>query len=221
MGIFNVNEERNYKELIRTLRSSKIDNETREYFTRYLSEVREGKRTNDFYEFDFLKSVIVELCLNEYDNFEELVNTFNRLISITRTLLPQGEKTEGYESIKREIITCYCDIERNNIFSAKLYSLFTNRLDYLQIMDIVLNDDNLIANFNKIEKFAVELGKEMADEGLLKREIISYLHLYGSLLSDSDEYLEDRINEARMRYGVYPGINEKTMAVFKREITKA
>ena len=221
MGFLNVNEERSYKELVRAIRSSKIDNEVKVYFLNYLEEIKDGKRNNDFYDFDFLRSVIVELCFNEYDSYEELVETFNRLISRTRTLLPQGDKTEGYESIKREIINNYCDIERNNIFSAKLYSLFSNRIDYLQIMDIILSDDNLNENFEKIEQFAVELGKEISDEGLLKREIISYLHLYGSILSDDESYLEERINEARMRYGVYPGINEKTMAVISNEVTKA
>ena len=53
-------------------------------------------------------------------------------------------------------------------------------------MDIIINDDNLAENFETIVRFAVELGKEVDDQGLLKREIISYLHLYGSILSDNE-----------------------------------
>ena len=222
MGLFNETElERNYKELIKAIKNSDLDYESVEFFVKYISDIRDNKRLNDFYDFDFMQRVIIELCSNNYENHEELIQTFNNVLNRVKFLLPDGEKTEGYESIKREIVNYYCSIEKNNIFSNELYSLFDNRLDYLQIMDIILNDELLIENFDTIVSFATQMGKEIDDQGLLKREIISYLHLYGSILSDDNEYLQKRINEARMRYGVYPGINEKTMANISREVQKA
>ena len=222
MGFFNeTEEEKRYKELIRALRSSDLDYNIIEFLVNYVTEVRDGKRTNDFYDFDFLQGVIVELATLNYDDYSQIIEVFNDLVNRVRFLLPDGVKTEGYESIKREIINHHVNIEKNKLFSEELYSLFDNRLDYLQVMDIIMKDENLINNFDNIVKFAVELGKEVDDQGLLKREIISYLHLYGSILSDDESYLNERINEARMRYGVYPGINEKTIASISREVEKA
>ena len=222
MGLFyETEEEKQYRELIRALRESNLDYESANTLISYVIDVRDGKRLNDFYDFDLLQGVIIELATSSYNTHEEFVEAFNRILNRVRLLLPDGEKTEDYDAIKREIINYYCSIERSNLFSIELYSLFDSRYDFLQIMDIILNDENLVNNFNNIVKFAVELGKEVDDQGLLKREIISYLHLYGSILSEDEAYLEKRINEARMRYGVYPGINEKTIASISREVEKA
>ena len=222
MGFFNeTEEEKRYIELIRALRSSDINYEVVDFLVDYLTDVRDKKRNNEFYDFDFLQRVVVELASGEYESIEELQEVFNNLLNRVRFLLPQGDKTEGYESIKNEIVNYHCSIERSKLFSEELYGLFDNRLDYLQIMDIIMKDQNLADNFETIVKFACELGKEVYDQGLLKREIISYLHLFGSILSDDEAYLEKRINEARMRYGVYPGINEKTIASISREVEKA
>lgn len=225
MGFFNETElERKYKELIKAIKGSELSYENIDFLVKYLSEVRDGKRLNDFYDFDFLQGVMIEIGTSTFDDEDELVDFFNELINKVKFLLPQGDKTEGYEVIKREILNHYCGnngIIRNNLFSEELYSLFDNRLDYLQVMDIILKDDNLVSNFDNIVRFATTLGKEIDDQGLLKREIISYLHLYGSILSDDEAYLEKRVNEARMRYGVYPGINEKTIASISREVEKA
>jgi len=222
MGFFNeTEEERKYRELIRALRSSDVNYEIVDLLVNYLVEVRDGRRNNEFYDFDFLQRIVIELASNNFESVEEFKEVFNSVLNRVRFLLPDGDKTEGYESIKNEIINYHCSIERNKLFSEELYSLFDNRLDYLQIMDIVLGDTNLIENFDSIVKFACELGKEVDDQGLLKREVISYLHLYGSILSEDEAYLEKRINEARMRYGVYPGINEKTIASISREVEKA
>ena len=222
MGFFNeTEEEKRYKELIKALRNSDLNYEIIEYLVNYLTDVRDGKRNNEFYDFDFLQRVIVELASSDYESLEELQEVFNNILNRVRFLLPDGDKTEGYEGIKNEVINYHCSIERNKLFSEELYSLFDNRLDYLQIMEIILKDANLMNNFETIVNFACELGKEVDDQGLLKREIISYLHLYGSILSEDEAYLEQRINEARMRYGVYPGISEKTIASISREVEKA
>lgn len=222
MGFFNkTEEEKRFEELIRTIRNSDLDYYSIDYFVDYLTEIKDGKRLNDFYDFDFLKSVIIELCSINYESYEDLVKVFNRVVGRVKILLPEGEETEGYEAIKREVVNYYCDIERNDLFSNELYSLFSDRVDYLQIMDIVMSDPNLVENFDKVVDFATQIGKEIDDEGLLKREIISYLHLFGSVLSNDEEYLKKRIEEARMRYGVYPGINEKTLANISREVEKS
>ena len=222
MGFFNeTEEERKYRELIRAISDSDLNYQIADILVDYLVDVRDGRRTNDFYDFDFLQRIIIEIASNDFESVESFKEIFDKLLQRVRFFLPEGDKTEGYESIKNEIINYFFSIERKKVFSEELYSLFDNRIDYLQIMDIILNDDNLTNSFDSIVNFACELGKEVDDQGLLKREIISYLHLYGSILSEDEVYLEKRINEARMRYGVYPGINEKTIASISREVEKA
>ena len=224
MGLFNENEEvKKYRDLIKIIRSSDLNYECIEFLVKYISDIKDGKRTNDFYDFDFLQGAMIEIATSEFYGVAELEDFLNQLIHRVKFLLPCGDKSEGYEGIKREIINHYSSTHgiTTELFSEELYSLFDSRFDYLQIMNIILKDENLVSNFDSIVKFAVELGKEVDDQGLLKREVISYLHLYGSILSDDEEYLKTRIDEARMRYGVYPGINEKTLASISREVEKA
>ena len=222
MGFFNETEqERQYKELIRAIRSSDLEYDACDYLVNYVSDVKNNKRNNDFYDFDLLQGVILEVLTSGSITYNDVVELFKKVLYYVKFLLPQGKETQGFESIKREIINYYYKIIVLDKFSNELYSLFDNRLDYIQIMDIILSDQNLLDNFTKIVEFAVQMGKEIDDQGLLKREIISYLHLFGSILSDDEDYLNKRINENRMKYGVYPGINEKTLASISREVDKA
>lgn len=223
MGIFinKTDEEKKYDDIIRIIRSSYLHYEYNLFLENYVSSIRDKRRNNDFYELDFLEEVIVKLISGKYESVNEFKEVFNRLLGKVKFLLPLGENTEGYESIKREIINYHINITKENLFSEELYSLFDNRLDYIQIMDIIMKDEDLTKGFDKIVRFAVELGKEVDDQGLLKREIISYLNQYDSILSREEEYLESRKNEARMRFGVYPGVSEKNIASISREIQKA
>ncbi|MBQ4031433.1 MAG: hypothetical protein II625_06730, partial [Bacilli bacterium] len=101
MGFFNeTEEERRYKELIRALRNSDLNYEIIEFLVDYLTDVRDNRRNNEFYDFDFLQRVIVELASGDYESLDELKEVFNNLLNRVRFLLPQGDKTEGYESIK-------------------------------------------------------------------------------------------------------------------------
>ena len=222
MAFFNeTEEEKRYKDLIKGVKSTRLEESIKYYLINYLIEIRDGKRVNDFYNYEFLERMISVIATSEYRSYEEFNNIFNQLIKRVRFLLPDQEKTNGYDLIVNELVNYGIDLEKKHLFNEELYSLFDNRLDYLQIMELISKDDNLVQNFNKIVNFSLELGKVIDDQGLLKREIIAYLHLYGSILSDDEEYLKKRINEAKMRYGVYPGINEKTIASISREVEKA
>ncbi len=222
MGIFNGREEGSlYRDLIKYIRYSKLDKESKDFLIYYIKEVQAGRVINDFVDVEILESAIIELLRHEYKDLAEVKLTFGRYINRVRLLLPQRENTPEFENVKKEIITYFFRIIGRDLFNQEMYSIFENRTDYIQIMDIVLSDENLVNNFNKVVDFAVQIAREVDDQGLIKREIISYLHLFGSILSEDEAYLQKRVDEARMRYGVYPGINEKTIASISREVEKA
>lgn len=218
MGIFNEREDRKYRDLIKIIKTSNISQSDKDFLVKYVTEIKDGKRNNDFFDFEFLQGVILQLINQDNPCY------FNDLLDIVNFLFPQGEKTENYSLLKREFVINYCGedgIIHKKLFNKEFYSLFGSRTDYLQVMNIILEDPNLIENFHNIVEFGISLGKEIEDQDLIKREIISYLHLYGSILSSDEDYLQKRINEAKKKYGVYPGIDEKNIAAFSREIEKA
>ncbi len=225
MGLFNeTEEEKKYRELIKTIKNSDLSYECIDPLVNYVIEVRDGKRENDFYDFDFLRGVIFNILDSDFDDVTELVNFFNDLIQKVKFLLPYRENTEGYENIKRMILNNFSfqdGIVAKGIFSEKFYSLFNSQFDYLQVMNIIAKDEFLVENFDKIVDFASQMAKEIDNPDELKREVIAYIHLLGSILSSDEDYLQKRITETRMKYGVYPGINEKTIASISREVQRA
>lgn len=225
MGIFNeTDEEKKYRELIRIIKSSDLSYDCMDYLVTYVCAVRDGRKSNDFFDFEFLKDVVIRIVESNNQNVDDLKEYLNELAYITEFILPEGSETEDYIGYKNFILSNFTgeyNLISEDIFSEELYSLFSNRQDFSQIMNIIINDNNLIDNFDNIIEFAVNMGKEIEDKDLLKREVISYLHLYGSILSDDEDYLQKRINETRMKYGVYPGIDEKTIASISREVDKA
>lgn len=217
------NEEKDYKELIRIIRNSRLNAHDQVNLVNYVSSIAAGTRNNDFFDFEFLHDVILLLCnsTNKYENIEDI---FKDIINSVKLVFPQGTKTENYDSLKGEFIVNFCGndgIIAKRVFNNEFFSIFSNRNDYLQVMSIILSDDNLIDNFDSIVNFAVEISKEIEDPDLIKREIISYIHAYGSILSSDEDYLQKRVDEARKRYGVYPGIDEKTVATISRNVEKA
>ena len=221
MGILNIADKSKYNELIKYIRYSNLDKMIKNYLIKLVAEIRDGKRINAFIDYDILERTIIELLKMDINNLAELQDKIDKIINRINFLLPQKEATPDFESIKREILSHHVKLEVSELFSQEMYSIFDDRNDYLQIMDIILSDENLVNNFDKIVDFAVKIAREIDDQGLIKREIISYLHLFGSILSEDEAYLQKRVDEARMRYGVYPGINEKTIASISREVEKA
>ena len=224
MGMFYENEEdRQYRDLIKTIRSFNINHECIDFLVGYVNSIREGKAINDFYDYDFLKSVMIKIVESKPDDVNELDDYLNELIRAIQFILPEGKGTEDYEAKKNFFLVDFTgelNLIDKDLFSTELYGLFNDYHDFNQIMSIIIDDYNLVDNFDKIVEFAITMGREIEDKELLKREVISYLHLYGSILTDDDDYLEKRINETRMKYGVYPGLDERTIASISRDVLK-
>ncbi len=210
MGLFGEEtvEEKTYKNLLRAIRSvSNLSEEDKNYFVSYVSKIRDGKSNNDFYELDFLNSIILEVLNSDSDYIRE---DFDTVLGEVKFLLPLGKETPDYEVIKRLIIS------GNSKLDTKLYPLFDNRLDYIQIMKLIDECDYR----DTVISYAINVSPYCINQATLKSEIISFIEGIKDVVDDVDTYSSERLTEAKKRCGVYP-IDEKTLALIASEAKKA
>ena len=212
-----------YNDLIRLVRSSdKLDKYEKQHVIDYLVSVKTGKGRNEFVDDEILANVIYDLCTNYHRDGVD--GYFNKAKECIKFLLPYDEKTEDFEMIKKEIINHYIGVDGifgTKYFNREFYSLFNNSKDYFQIMNIIMSDDDAKDYFDEIVDYAITMGKEIEDYNLFKREIISYIHEVKYNIDDEEAYKEQRVKETRMKYGIYPGLNERTASEISREVEKA
>ena len=98
--------ESEYKKLVRIINSSNyIFFDDAEFLIKYLTDVKEGNRLNDFIEFDFLKSVILNFANNRMGvEKDSITNKFIDTIKLIKFMLPLGKETPNYDAIKNMII---------------------------------------------------------------------------------------------------------------------
>ena len=217
MGIFKEETqiEKDCNELIKDLR--KLSNNYSSYdienFIYYIKDVRDKKVNNNFYEFDFLRSVIIK-CLDE--NKENAYERFEELTELTKFLLPYGLETEDYEKTKNMIINF------KGKFNESFYALFDDKTDFIQVHNI-LEKELFNENINdEIMSYALDVSPYCTNQKVLKAEIISFINAIkqeGSYEGIST-YSEQRLVEMKKRKGIYP-IDERTLAKISREVDKA
>lgn len=210
MGLFGEDnvEERKYKNLLSAIKAKsryERGNVLSVYITNYVTDIRDGKRNNDFFEFDFLNSVILNIL-------EDGTKSLDDYIKMVKFLLPMGMETPEYEVIKNLIISGNTKIDK------RLYGLFNNRLDYIQVTNII--EDAGIENYETIINYALEVSRFCANHFLLKSEIISFASGLKDTVDDVETYFNERLTDAKKRGGVYP-IDEKTLALISSEAKKA
>ena len=194
MGLFGEDnvEERKYKNLLSAIKAKsryERGNVLSVYITNYVTDIRDGKRNNDFFEFDFLNSVILNIL-------EDGTKSLDDYIKMVKFLLPMGMETPEYEVIKNLIISGNTKIDK------RLYGLFNNRLDYIQVSNII--EDAGIENYETIINYALEVSRFCANHFLLKSEIISFASGLKDTVDDVETYFNERLTDAKKRGGVYP-----------------
>ena len=232
MGLFDKSEEakkideekKQLKQLENYLKSSgKLDASAYNVLINYLNEVRQSKRNNDFIDNDFLYRVFIEINDSEFKTSNIMMNQLADIIVVIHDLLPAGDKTPNYEFIKEVIINNFVSSNgyiHNKIYSQEFYSLFSNILDYLDVMNIISGDDNLISNFIVINKYANEVAKYCVSEEIFKNDLISFLYGFNSVVdNDYYNYVIDSIVEAKKRIGVYL-IDQKTLTLVNSNVEK-
>ena len=205
------------KNLIKAVRiTNKIPYDFQQYLIKYLNEIKNGLRTNDFIDEDILNSVILSftngnIVLDENETFDD---RFLKIISDIKFMLPEGIETEDFESIKHSII-----IGKNNL-KKEFYSIFESRLDYDQIMNMISDDEELKIYESNIISYAINVSPYCINQGVLKREIISYMMGIKNSVGDINEYTNNKLIEAKKRCGIYP-LDERTLALISDNARRA
>ncbi len=218
------NIEEQYKNLIRVINRASVSYSVQRALVTYVQGIRNKERNNDFFEYEFLERVVLGLLQENYGDETDFSNTFDRLLDTVHFLLPQGMETKDYSAIKEIIINNFVAYDfreiSEGVLDKKLYALFNNRLDYIQIVRLILSSETLKEHYQDIVSYASEVSPYCINPSVLKNELISFMDGLEKELGPITDYHDKRLIEVKKRVGVYP-IGEKTLANISAEAEKA
>ncbi len=224
MGLFNeTEEEKKFRQLIKAVKSSSnMDIEMTQYLVNYLEKVRDKKANNDFYEYEFLERIILEMANSEFAYYDNFIRHFERVIEVVKFLLPDGLSSNDYTGIKNMIISTLVGSDgliAKGLFSEATYSLFESRHDYMFIINLISSKE-LTCSVEEIYDYMCDVAPWVPNQTILRNEIVSCVNGLDGVVGDTKEYFNSRIDEAKKRVGVYP-VDEKTLAIISSEAEKA
>ena len=213
MGI--VNRDNRFNDLIKVIKSSKLNNYEKKELIDYVNEVKTKKRNNDFFEDEFLERVILKIVTkDELDCDFDLSD----LLGYVNYIFPFGTKTEDYDMLKELFISNIGEL--NAIFNDKFFALFDNKRDYVDIINIISNDEDFDDEIiDAIFNYAIDVAPFCQNQSILKNEVISFI---GKVFrcNDLKTLSKESLEEAKKRVGVY-SVNEKTLSLIASEAKKA
>lgn len=218
MAVFNIDPR--FNGLIKAIeRSRNINGDQKRYFVNYINGIKQGARNNDFLEDELLEKVILEvLNYQGYGNGKYTPQTyFEKLIVRSKIVFPFGTNTENYELLKELFISCInTDTE---LFNDGLFAIFNNKKDYVDIINFLRSDEQLIANAPKITQYGMDVAVDCQTQDMLKREIIAFAT--NTLRTDDVDDLAKRyLLEAKKRNGAYD-VDEKSLSLAAAQFEKA
>lgn len=206
MSFFNKNEEniddKKYRLLINDIKNKKLDEDIKQYLIDYIEKIKKGGQ-NDFYDLDTLIEVITKISNIHFNYSEQFITFFNRCIKSFHQVVNISK--EDYEQNKE----MFCELFLNDSLSIKLYdnsmyAIFQNKMDYFEIMSVILSNQNLTKLFSHILDYINSVSKYCLNQDILKRDIISYLNECMDLGADKiEEYSKQSIEIAKKRIGIY------------------
>lgn len=199
--------ESEYKKLVKIIESSSyIFFDDAEFLIKYLTDVKEGNRLNDFIEFNFLKSVILNFANNRMGvEKDSITNKFIDTIKLIKFMLPLGKETSNYDAIKNMIINS----EGN--FDLELYCLFPSLPIYHRIMYLINSEENKTYK-SEIIGFIKSVAENSKNETKLEYYTISYINGLKTLTTSIEEYTKKKLEESAKECGKYP-VDEKQLSL--------
>ena len=187
----------------------------------YIEEVRDKKRNNDFFEYEFLERIVVEIVNSNYGyDFNEY---FDEIKDIVRFLLPEGMNTEEYQSIKNMVVNNLIGsngLIEKGIFDKNVYASFKSRHDYMFVANLLASIEDIPCSYQDVFDYVCEVGAWMPNQDAFRCEVVACINGLSGVVGSSQEYFTNRIEEAKKRVGVYP-VDEKTLALISKEAEKA
>ena len=173
----------------------------------YIESVKDNNSYNDFFEIDFLIRVFIQLIDRSFDSEELMKNHLGKIISCVHELLPLGIETPNYKFVKEMIINNFVGNEGildYDIFNLDFYALFDNKNVYLNCMNIIMSNSNLLANYSTIHKYATRVSRLCLSKEMFYADIISFLSGMKEIVDNSYvTYANNCLETAKKRKGVY------------------
>lgn len=212
MGIFNKTEEelrieeqqKKLRMLTNAVYDSYIAQNSKDYLIEYINKIKKGY-TNDFDDIDTLIQIVLKLLDTSFHSSSDFINHFKDLITTYHEVV--NKEHPNYEREKTRFIEMFVGDEsvlEKDVYDKGLFSMFHNKEDYFEIMSIIMGDDALIENFDEIESYIASVTKYCLNQDVLKRDIISYLKGFETVVEkDYEKYSEQELEKAKRRVGVY------------------
>ena len=182
MGFFSsdTEEEKQFKVLIKAIKSSnKLDVEMIQFLVNYLEDVRSKRRNNDFYEYDFLEKILLELVDSEFSYVEDFKSHFEVLVDTVKFLLPEGLSSNDYQSIKNMIVNNLVGVDgliEKGLFDKNLYSIFGSRHDYMFVMNLLADIDDMPCSYQDVFNYICEVAPWAPNQDVLRNEAVSCIN---------------------------------------------
>lgn len=213
MGLFNKTaeevrveeEQKRLKQLSTEIKNLDVlDEDSKKFLIEYIDKIRKGN-PNDFHDIDTLTQVILKMVTSNFRSFDDLEEHFLLVIEIFKQVV--SRQKPDYERNKEEFLNHFIGSEGiiyNGLFNSEIYSMFTNKNDFFEIMNIINADSDLAKNFYIIEEYIKSVCKYCLNQDMLKRDIIAYLSGFSSVLDgDYEKYSNSELENAKKRIGVY------------------
>lgn len=221
MGIFNKKEEEvRLKYLINAVDvaaiCSKISIEAKKYLVSYIDNICKGG-VNDFGDIDTLYEVMERIIESDLYTEYDVKYHFDKVIELYKKIV--GDNS----SIKTKFIESFVGsggLISKNLYDDYLYSIFTNKNDYFEIMIIIRNSPKAIENFDIVKGYIKSVCKYCLNQDILKRDIISFVSGLDTIIGDNyEEYSRKEKECAKRRVGIY-NISPKNLAECDSKLRK-
>ena len=209
-----INRDNRFNNLIKTIKICNLNQEDKKNLINYINEIKSGQRNNDFLEDEFLERVFLEIINNDGKQGEY---SFLDIVDNVKFIFPYGVNTENYDLLKNMFITSLHNPKW--IFNSKLFSIFDNKRDYIDIINIIISNEDYESYFNEIINYGINVSAYCPNQMILKQEIIVFINNLNKC-SNIQELMEESLENAKKRVGIYP-VDEKTLALISSEARKA
>ena len=191
---------------------STLDNDSKRLLADYTQKIKKGY-PNDFGTLDKLVLVISNILDSDFYGYEDLKEHFDKITGLYHTMVDTTkENGERDSELFLQNMVGTDGLLYRDLFDEGMYSYFNNKNDYYEIMDIISKDETLSDEIETIKDYVHRVSKYCLNQDILKRDIISYLSGFSSLLEeDYGEYTRKRLEEAKKRIGIY-SIDSKELA---------
>lgn len=217
--------EKEKKKIIKYIRNSSLNYEWIRLLEKYVNDIYDGIKDNDFGEMEYLIKIISMIIdkavsVNQFNAEIE----FGKILEFLNKLLPEGKETNGYLQIINIFVNNFKIDEDGFVngrhFNVNFYNLFENKIIALNLLNS-LNDGSFnSSDVEMIFQYAIEVSPYCNNQNILFLEINSFINSLRKVLGDKVDFYKTRLEDVKKRVGIYP-LDEKSLAFISAEAEKA